>query len=177
MLDTAPHQATGTHDDQFPEFNLIIIDPLNTSSEGDSEEHSADNSVEGTKSQYVGANFVLRGLTQVATNQIIQDVTVAMENIVDCLESSLMKKIEDLGMSVTQEQLAEIKSIFSDEKIVRPFNGLETEYKQERFMSDHFNYVVSSMYIAAHTCTCMFVFFRCLCREYLGVIKSSGLAR
>ena len=105
MLDTAPHQATGSHDDRFPEFNLINIDPLNTSSEGDSEEHSADNSVEGTKSQYVGANFVLkvrdgRGLTQVATNQIIQDVTVAMENIVDCLESSLMKKIEDLGMSV-----------------------------------------------------------------------------
>ena len=38
-----------------------------------------------------------------------------------------------------------MQSIFGDEKLVNPFSGLDTEYLQEKFIRENFNYVVSEL--------------------------------
>ncbi len=50
-------------------------------------------------------------------------------------------------LSANDHQVTEIESIFSDESIVNPFLGLETQYKQDQFIASHFNYVVKKLII------------------------------
>ena len=96
----------------------------------------------------LGAQFILktrdgRKLTQVATNGIIiQDTTVIIESTVQTIERRIIDSIENFGIAMSDDQLAELKAVFSDEKLTNPFHGLETEYQQETFIQENFDYVV-----------------------------------
>ena len=99
----------------------------------------------------LGAQFIMKTrdgkqLTQVTTDEIVQDTRVILQNMAKKIERRVLEKIESLEIAINDGQLSEIRDIFSDESLVNPFIGLETEYKQERFIQQHFNYVVSYYY-------------------------------
>lgn len=52
-----------------------------------------------------------------------------------------------LGISLTDDQLSELKTLFSDDSLVNPFKGLETVNKQEKFIQENFNYVVCRIFV------------------------------
>lgn len=48
----------------------------------------------------------------------------------------MFHKISELDVKVQEHQLAELYSIFQDEAL-DPFAGLDTEYKQEKFIQEN----------------------------------------
>ena len=82
-----------------------------------------------------------RKLTQAALDGILEDVTEllqahiqhVLEKILDVLNSS----------NVGEQVVSAISSIFAEERFSKPFLGLETEYRQNRYFRDHFGMVVS----------------------------------
>lgn len=112
------------------------------------ETHTNEQSLSPTQG-ILGAQFILKTrdgkqLTQVTTDGIIQDTKLILQSTVENLERKVMEKIANLGIAVTTDQLTEIKAVFSDDSLLDPFKGLETEYKQEKFIQENFNYVVST---------------------------------
>ena len=98
----------------------------------------------------LGAQFIMKTrdgkkLTQVTTDGIIQDTKLMLQSTVENLERKVMEKISSLSTPVTSGELTEIRAVFSDDSLLNPFQGLETEYKQEKFIQENFNYVVSSL--------------------------------
>lgn len=96
----------------------------------------------------LGAQFILktrdgRKLTQVATNGIVQDTKTVLQSTIEVVQKKVLETFESEEISLTDQQLEKITSIFADEAIVNPFRGLETEYKQDKFIQSHFDYVVS----------------------------------
>ena len=60
------------------------------------------------------------------------------------LEQKVLRKMGELcEITMTDENICEIKAIFADEDIVNPFKDLETQFKQESFIQKNMNYVVS----------------------------------
>lgn len=90
------------------------------------------------------AQFILktrdgRRITQVALDGILQDTKSFIECSLDTLEVTVVEKLEESGMR--GDEICSIRDLFSSLK--NPFEGLETQYRQEQFFEQHFNYVVS----------------------------------
>ena len=91
-----------------------------------------------------GAQFILktrdgRRITQVALDGILQDTKSIIEHSLDTLEVKVVEKLEESGMS--GNEICSIRDLFSS--VRNPFEGLESQYKQEQFFEQHFNYVAS----------------------------------
>ena len=123
----------------------------NCEEEGSLEHHDADDSAEASlstpSSAMLGAKFILKtrdgkGLTQTDTDGIVHDVKVVLQNTVESLEQSVLQKVNELQV-ITEDNIEELKAIFSDERVLNPFKDLETSHKQEKFIQENFNYVVS----------------------------------
>ena len=94
----------------------------------------------------IAAKYILktrdgRKLTQLCTDGIIQDSKIFVQNTVDILKKKLISAIE--GSGATDTTIAEVHSILDDETLRNPFAHLDTQYKQEKFIKENFNYVVS----------------------------------
>ena len=105
------------------------------------------------------AKFILKtrdgkGLTQVATDGIIADTKLMIQSSLQYAETKVLEMIDRIGVALTEPQCQELKVIFADENVLNPFLGLDTEYQQEKFIKEHFNYVVSCHYFPAwhHFC-------------------------
>lgn len=99
------------------------------------------------KSTILGAEFIMKvrdgkGLTQVATDGIVQDTKIVLQNTLDSVREKLLEKLGNLPHSLTEDQLEDLMSVFSDGSVQDPFRGLESVYKQDKFIYEHFNYVV-----------------------------------
>lgn len=96
--------------------------------------------------QVTGAKFILktrdgRKLTQVATNGIVEDAKLLVQNAIQNMQKLVVDKLEQLGTVITDCELIDLKALFHDESL-NPFAGLGTEYLQDKFIREHFNYVV-----------------------------------
>lgn len=100
-------------------------------------------------STLLGAEFIMKirdgkGLTQVATDGILQDTKIVLQSTLDSVKEALLNKLRDLPVTMTEYQVSDLASVFS-EAVEDPFRGLESVYKQEKFIHEHFNYVVSGI--------------------------------
>lgn len=100
------------------------------------------------KSALLGAEYIMKirdgkGLTQTATDGILQDTTIVVQNTLESVKETLLKKLGDLPLPLAEDQVSDLMSVFSDESVQEPFRGLESVYKQDKFIREHFNYVVS----------------------------------
>lgn len=82
------------------------------------------------------AKFILktrdgRRLTQRATDDILHDTRAIVQYSIENLEQEVTEKLKELSMS--DGEIACIKELFYSSKYRNPFEGLETEYKQEKF--------------------------------------------
>lgn len=107
--------------------------------------HESGQSSSSESSKVIGAKFILktrdgRNLTQFATNGVVDDAKLLVQTTLDVVKKEVM---DVLQASVPDDTLSKVQSIFSDEKLNNPFCGLETQKKQERFIRENFNYVVS----------------------------------
>lgn len=95
----------------------------------------------------LGAQFILKTrdgkkLTQVAMDGIIADTKVVLKSTLQKVGKKLMERI---GPTITDVLKEELKSVFSDESIANPFHGLDTQHRQQKFIQEHFNYVVANI--------------------------------
>lgn len=93
----------------------------------------------------LGAQYILKirdgkNLTQVTTNSIIEDTVHMLQSYFERIKKNVLDKMSSETV-LSQEQMHILESAI-DEAAVNPFSGLETEYKQEKFMRENFNYVV-----------------------------------
>ena len=98
----------------------------------------------------VGAQFIMkhrdgRKLTQVVTNGIIQDTKIILQSTIDRVQKNVTEFIRSEKIQLTDQQLVKFAALFSDETVVNPFRELETEYMQQKFIQENFNYVVRSL--------------------------------
>ncbi len=105
---------------------------------------------------FEAAMFILktrdgRKLTQTVTDGIVHDTKIFVERTVDMLEK-VMKRLEAME-SLRSEELSDIHSVSSN-----PFEGLESQYRQEKFFQENFNYVVNVLihllHVYIHVCAC-----------------------
>ena len=66
----------------------------------------------------------------------------------EAVERRVFETIKSIGITLTESQFVSLKDIFSDEKVVNPFHSIETEYLQELFIQENFNYVVSLFFFS-----------------------------
>lgn len=90
-----------------------------------------------------GAKFILKTrdgkrLTQTTTDGIIEDSKILVQSTVDLLENKVIEVIK--SSTATEDTLTKVKEIFADAALR---TGLDSLYKQEKFIQEQFNYVVS----------------------------------
>ncbi len=62
-----------------------------------------------------------------SVSDVVDDVKIILENSISSIKLKVLNEVKKL--SANDHQVTEIESIFSDESIVNPFLGLETQYK------------------------------------------------
>lgn len=107
----------------------------------------AEATVSPLSASMLGAQFIMKirdgkKLTQTTTNEILSDVRIVVENTVETLKQKVLHKVNEWQV-LTDEETSELKAIFSDERTLNPFKDLGTLYRQEKFIQENFNYVVS----------------------------------
>ena len=80
-------------------------------------------------------------LAQTAVDGILGDTELMTQRVVSRLQQRLSTTLSKAGLSATE--IPGYLEAFEDPDIVRPFNGLDTEYLQEKYFRDHMGLVVS----------------------------------
>ena len=83
-----------------------------------------------------------RKLPQTTLDIILQDTRQFLDQTVENLGMSVKNSLEGLN-KLTADEISEVLSHFTVSGITNPFEGLESQYKQEKFFLEHCNYVVS----------------------------------
>ena len=91
------------------------------------------------------AKFILKirdgkGLTQTITDGILRDMQAVVECTTDNLKAKVITALYSLN-KLSNSEIDTIQGLFSSEKMI--FTDLDSQYKQEIFFQDHFNYVVA----------------------------------
>lgn len=125
----------------------VITDDVALFSEPDVEpegEHiSSDQMIADKKAS---ALFLLKAkevnkISQSSLNAIIQDFTTLLDQRVDSLKVEVSRV---LRQRETEESIcAEILSLFGDSRLQNPFDGLDTEFLQQKFYTETLGLVVS----------------------------------
>ena len=84
-------------------------------------------------------------------NGVVHDVQTMLQSTLEAVEQKFLDKIKAGGVAITEEQLEDLRSVFSGPSS-NPFQGLETEYKQEAFFKENFNFPVKKSHVYIH-CT------------------------
>ena len=85
-----------------------------------------------------------KGLTQVVTDSILDDIKTLINCTTERLEKKVMSCLVDTN-KLSSSELAQIQSLFSSTEEI--FQGINTEYKQEKFFEENFSYVVCPSYL------------------------------
>ena len=94
-------------------------------------------------------------LTQVCTENILSDVTNLCSSVINDLTAAVKQKL--ISHNATPELHQDIMNILTTPNFSKPFEGLETSYKQMQYLRQHFNYVVSYRLTFIFSMTCMYV--------------------
>ena len=90
------------------------------------------------------ALFLLKSVTflklsELALDNLIQDITVLLEGKVKKLRESLTEVVSRKGIQIDDS----ITSIFQDHRLITPFQGLRTEYCRKRYYREKMACIVS----------------------------------
>ena len=91
----------------------------------------------------VSALFILKAkevhkISQSSLNELLQDVTTVVEQKISLLKTDISCSLASKGI----EMDAELQSLFYKPELVKPFQGLETEFFQKKFFRESFGLVV-----------------------------------
>lgn len=91
-------------------------------------------------------------ITQVCTENILSDVTHLCSSIVHDLTAAIKHKLTSHN---APPELQEDMKVLETPRFSKPFDGLETHYKQMQYLREHFNFVVSFRLtcISSNKCT------------------------
>lgn len=125
--------------------SVQISNPEDTSTDGDALE-PVSLVAEKQHSSMAAARFILktrdgRKITQTTLDGILQDTRGFVEDTVKGLEMNRKLKLEALNKLSTDE-IEDILRLFSEPDILDPFCEINSQYKQDLFFKEHFNYVV-----------------------------------
>ena len=124
-----------------------ISDPINddSDSELDTDTHTPRESLRD-KEQFKrsAALFILktaevRKLTLTAVNGILEDVQQLVERAVVSTEMKVCALLRNAG--VDPSQLPELHQVFTDEQVLNPFLGIQTEHMQVKYFRENFGFV------------------------------------
>lgn len=90
----------------------------------------------------------MRKLTQQTTNEILDDVSEICTATVSKLGDEVFERLQSAG--VTPSEIPGLTELFnSSSPYCKPFDGLDTHYRQMCFYKKHFDLIVSNYY---YTC-------------------------
>ena len=81
-------------------------------------------------------------ISQSSLNVLLQDVTTMLEQKISKLETDICRALATRGI----EMDAELQSLFRKPELVKPFQGIDTEYLQRKFFREAFQLVVSTIF-------------------------------
>jgi len=84
-----------------------------------------------------------KGLTQVVTDSIVRDMQSVVECSCENVEKQLISKLNSFN-KLSVGEMEEVKEIFLSAKASIKCEELESKHKQDIFIEDNFNYVVSA---------------------------------
>ena len=84
----------------------------------------------------------VRKLTLTAVNGILEDVQELVERAVQSTHTKVCSILHKAGISVSDIP-QELHHLFSDENLLNPFMGLQTEHLQVKYFKEKFGYIVS----------------------------------
>ena len=88
-------------------------------------------------------------ISQSSLNVLLQDVTMMLEQKISKLETDVCRALATRGI----EMDAELQSLFRKPELVKPFQGIDTEYLQRKFFREAFQLVVSTIFKLMDNCT------------------------
>jgi hypothetical protein len=97
-----------------------------------------------------GAEFILKTRDGKHRPPLVNDSKVLVQNTIQIINRGVMEALSSGG--VTDSIISEVQAVFCDEKMRNPFYGLETQYQQDKFISENFNYVVSKIRLCMCAC-------------------------
>ena len=141
--DTTTHVAA----DHVVEGSISLVDHGTFEAFQDDEEIPSSSTFK--EPSVIGAEFILKTrdgkkLTQVTTNGILEDSTLLVQNTVQIIERRVL---ETMKSRAVDDIVSEVQGLFCDESLRNPFHGLQTQYQQEKFIQNNFNYVASFLFI------------------------------
>ena len=138
-------------------YDNSLYDPRGDSDSNDTnaeavatEDEILDPPIEPTrvpKQTLEAARFILKirdgkRLTQTTTDGIIKDIQCMLDHTISDVKINVTKA---LGENLTDDLKQKLQEVFSAADSKYLFDGLETRYKQENFIQEHFQYVVSDL--------------------------------
>ena len=112
-------------------------------------------------------------------NQVVLSVTSLCEEVIGNMESEVVEALKDISLPEADQKTVttRLASVSRD-----PFEGLTTEFKQEKYYKENFNYLVNvhsnitqathHIYLLQHTCECM-----CIMQEPTGRIIGTRMVQ
>lgn len=83
----------------------------------------------------------VRKLTLTAVNGVLEDVQELVERAIHSTHSKVCSILHKAGISAND--VPELHGLFSDENLLNPFMGLQTEHLQVKYFKEEFGYIVS----------------------------------
>ena len=114
-------------------------------SEHEASEHNSSHQMI-TDKRKASALFLLKAkevnkISQSGLNAIIQDFTTLLDQKINSLKVEVSRVLRQRGAE--EDICTEILSLFSESWLQNPFNGLDTEFLQQKFYTEAFGLVVS----------------------------------
>ena len=83
-----------------------------------------------------------RRLTQAATDNILRDVTELFQSRLQAIRCDTVETLKEAGIGAAT--ISSVKDNILSQ--CEPFKGLETEYRQNVYIREHFGLIVSNVY-------------------------------
>ena len=127
--------------DQTP--SIPHEDQLTDDNDNDSEDGYDDNGppIKKQRAEWILKVKETNKLTQVCTDNVLSDVTNLCSSIIHDLTAAVKQKL--ISHNAPPELHQDIMNVMTTPNFSKPFEGLETSYKQMQYLRQHFNYVVS----------------------------------
>ena len=148
VLNQTIHPAVAENDEtQNADPELHPINPCDDISDpsehGNGLQESHSEQLKRSAALFILKTAEVRKLTLTAVNGVLEDVQELVERAVHGTHTKVCSVLHKAGISASD--VPELHDLFTDENLLNPFMGLQTEHLQVKYFKEKFGYIVSCM--------------------------------
>ena len=127
----------------IPSYFQLIHDISDPSEHGNGLQESHSEQLKRSAALFILKTAEVRKLTLTAVNGVLEDVQELVERAVHSTHTKVCSVLHKAGISASD--VPELHDLFTDENLLNPFMGLQTEHLQVKYFKEKFGYIVSCM--------------------------------